>query len=354
MADVREVPPEAPVPHRRLRRLAWTLVASGALAAAGTEAFLRVCYGLGDPPVIVSDTRTEYRAKPDGHYRRLGNRIDYNAFSMRSDPIVTPKPAGERRVLVFGDSVINGGANTDQVQLATHLLRDRILADGLAPSGATVCNISAGSWGPQNLLGYVREFGLFDADAVVIVVSSHDAFDEVTAWPARSGDESPTYRTALGEAWDRLSPRVRARFLPAASAASPAARPDDPPPNPRGNPAPCLAAFGELLDRIRSSGITPIVAFHFERPELDATSEPEGHRLLRDVCAARGIEPISLAPALRAALEAGNDPYRDRIHPNAFGQQAIAEALMAAVEPALRGPATTRPTRRGLGQKSGR
>lgn len=326
----------ASTPRRRPRprRVAFVLLAIAIFGLLGTEAFLRVRYGLGNPPVQITDTQTEYRMRPDSHYRRLGHRIDVNAYSMRSEPFPLRKASpSDRRVIVLGDSVMNGGAWTDQADLATTLLEARLRRDA-APT-AVVGNVSAGSWGPQNLLGYVEEFGLFDADVVVVVVSSHDAFDEVERFPTKSGVPSQTYWTALGEAWDRARPR----WAPAPTATT---RPDDPPPNHRGDSAPCLAALGELIDRIRASGAKPIVALHFERPELDEAVESEGHQLLRGVCTAHGVEPISLAPALRAAIASGENPYRDEIHPNEAGQRTIANALIGPIESAL-APATSRP-----------
>ena len=325
-----------PVRRRRGRRIFFVLFAFALLALFSAETYLRLRYGLGNPPVLISDTQTEYRLRPDSHYRRLGHRIDVNAYSMRSEPFPPHKAStSERRVIVLGDSVINGGAWTDQADLATSMIEARLRRD-VAPS-AIVGNVSAGSWGPQNLLGYVDEFGLFDADVVVIVVSSHDAFDEVEQFPTRSGVPSQTYWFALSETWDRLRPQ----WTPATTSGAPATtRPDDPPPNHQGASGPCLAALGELIDRIRAGGARPIVALHYERPELDRAIESEGHRLLRGVCASRGIEPISLAPGLRASIAAGRNPYRDEIHPNEAGQRAMAAQLIGPVEDALAGPAT--------------
>lgn len=327
MSDAAPTNPPPVRPRGLRRRLAIAAMLTLA-TLAGTEAFLRIRYGLGDPPVVISDAVTEYRMAPNAHYRRLEHRMDFNAYSMRSDPITpTRTSAAERRVLVMGDSVVNGGAWTDQSELATSILQARLRRD--ATPNSIVGNISAGSWGPQNLLGYATEFGLFDADVVAIVVSSHDAFDEVTSLPSVSGVPSQTYWFALSEAWDRLRPSLT-------PSAPPTTRPDDPPPNHHGGSGPCVVALGELIDRVRVGGATPLVFFHYERTELDRADEGEGHRLLRAGCAAHGVEPISLAPAFRAAIAAGENPYRDEIHPNAAGQRAMAAALAPPIEAALR------------------
>ncbi|PSR13657.1 lipolytic protein G-D-S-L family, partial [filamentous cyanobacterium CCP3] len=53
----------------------------GILALAVAELFLRVRYGLGNPPLYVADTRTGYRLAPHQTLRRRGNRIAINAYS---------------------------------------------------------------------------------------------------------------------------------------------------------------------------------------------------------------------------------------------------------------------------------
>src|SRR5688572_26696934 len=109
-------PSAAPVPRRRrLRKWIVAAVVLGFVGGLTSELFLRARYGLGDPPIIISDPAIEYRYAPNGHYIRRGNRIDINSYSMRSDDLTSTKAsAEERRVLVMGDSVINGGAPTDQ------------------------------------------------------------------------------------------------------------------------------------------------------------------------------------------------------------------------------------------------
>ena len=46
-----------------------------------------------------------------------------------------------------------------------------------------VANIAAGSWGPPNILAYLRRFSFFDADVVVIVLNSPDYADAPTFEP---------------------------------------------------------------------------------------------------------------------------------------------------------------------------
>lgn len=146
------------------------------------EGVARWGLGLGDPPLMLADARMEYRARP-GDYQRLGNRMSFNAVSMRSDPVppARDETAGTPhvlRVLFLGDSVIHGGSQTDQDELATSILQRKLTAALGRP--VWVGNASAGSWGPGNWLAYTQTFGWFDADAVVVVASGHDAGDAMT------------------------------------------------------------------------------------------------------------------------------------------------------------------------------
>ena len=95
----------------------------------------------------------------------------------------------------------------DQAALLTARLETRLVEALERP--ATVGNISAGSWGPGNLLAYVKTFGLFDADILVLVLSSHDHTDHPTFEPVvgverRMPDRTPLF--ALSEVTHRFLP----------------------------------------------------------------------------------------------------------------------------------------------------
>ena len=166
------------------------IVASLFVLVGLLEAYARVVLGLGDPPLWMADPEIEYLPQPAKSYLRFGKRISYNAYSMRSRDFPRTKVnPDELRVLVVGDSVINGGAQTDQQALATTLLENK-LAESL-DRPVLVANIAAGSWGPPNILAYLRRFGLFDADVVVIVLTAR-----ITRTRPRSSRSAPRGRSA--------------------------------------------------------------------------------------------------------------------------------------------------------------
>ena len=130
------------------------ILASVAAVVLAAEVYARVVLGLGDPPLWRADPEIEYLPVPSRSYRRFGNRVSYNAWSMRSGDFPREKASpDEVRVLVLGDSLVNGGVHVDQDALATSLL-EQWLRGGLGRS-VVVGNVSAGSWGPPNYLAYI-------------------------------------------------------------------------------------------------------------------------------------------------------------------------------------------------------
>jgi hypothetical protein len=91
---------------------------------------------------------------------------------MRSEPLKD----GEKRILLVGDSVLNGGVRVDHNALASTMLEKKF-------SPVRVLNISAPGWGVNNGAGVIRHFGDFDAKAIVIVLNSHDAVGHIPDYP---------------------------------------------------------------------------------------------------------------------------------------------------------------------------
>lgn len=319
----------------RRARLAAGLAAASLVIVAGGEFFARYGLGLGDPPLTIRDPEIDYLFKP-GTYQRFGNTITYNSFSMRADEVVPSKTdLHELRVLVFGDSVINGGALTDDSDLATRLAQE-MLAERLQRP-VWVGNVSAGSWGPGNMLAYADRYGWFDADIAIVVLSSHDLGD-VPDFQADLGVNFPLQApvSALSEAVTRYLPR----YLPgwsfgvSADEPRPAAQPEV---DRETNEKAGRQLLHQLLQTAERNVATIAVLHHPKRDERDG--EPTGRTmqwrraadLLEQTAAEAGISMLQLAPYLDRATE---DPYRDTIHINAAGQRAYADALVCVAEQA--------------------
>ena len=92
------------------------------LAAAGAELFAARGLGLGDPPLLVPHPTLEYLPAPSQACQPFGNVYRTNRYGMRSGDFWPVPVEGEFRVLLYGDSVLNGGNPTDQPDLASERL----------------------------------------------------------------------------------------------------------------------------------------------------------------------------------------------------------------------------------------
>ena len=188
-------------------------VAGGIIAGlAATELTLRLAFGLGNPVLVQADPNTGYRFQPNQKVWRFGRTIEYNQYSQRSEAIAPQKQTRTLRILMTGDSVLNGGNPTDQPRTITELFEDKLSASG---HQAEVLNASAGSWGIGNQLGYLRKFGTFGSDAVIIQIGTHDMLQPTSTSDAVGSIYFPNQRPilAIQEAWTRYAwPRIAGKL----------------------------------------------------------------------------------------------------------------------------------------------
>lgn len=176
-------------------------VAGVVIVLVVTELVLRFGVGFCDALLYQTSGRYEYIAQPNQDRWRFGARIRFNSFSQRSEE----PDSTRKKILGLGDSVLFGGTWMDQDSLATTLFTNE--------TGVQMLNISCGSWGPDNCYEYLKENGTFGAEAMVLVCSSHDAFDGMSfvpvvgVWPNYPDKQ---YRCAIWELIDRYAvPRIR-------------------------------------------------------------------------------------------------------------------------------------------------
>ncbi len=303
-----------------------------ALLAVG-EVVARYGLGLGDPPLVILNSEIEYLAKP-GEYHRFGNTVRVNSRHMRSPEFPEHKEStNEFRVMLLGDSVVNGGSLTDQSDLASERLRP--LLEKTLDCPVTVGNISAGSWGPGNALAYVRRFGLANADVVVMVLNSRDIGDNPGAVPVEANDPAlPQSRplSALGEALTRyVLPRISRTLgqpTPVAYGSHASGEHEDD----KAARAQSLDDLRQLVREVGRARAIPLIVHFPLRTEVTGELEAGGITI-REFTAEQGLGFVDLRDELRAALDAGQEPYRrgDPIHPNAVGQELLANAVARAV-----------------------
>ena len=312
-----EPQPDSPPPRKRWPRYLLIVAVALVVVFLGAELFARFALGLGDPPVSVADPEIEYLFKPNSTFHRFGNTIHFNQWSMRS-PDFSPTPAAdELRVMVVGDSIINGGGQTDDSELATTLVAEDLRKQHQGP--VTVANVSAGSWGPPNQLAYVRRFGLFGAGDVVIVLNGDDAWDvPAKISPVGRSPEFPDHSPplALVEIWDRV---VKPKLGLSPGGPGPAKSPAD--------EAASMGALATLIDLAREKGANVAVIYWPTQAEVAGGPAEPGRGIIEQATTADGATFVDAAPFLAGDA----DVYRDPLHPNPKGQKDLAKAIEAAL-----------------------
>jgi lysophospholipase L1-like esterase len=152
------------------------LLAGILVALVVLEIGLRLLFGFGSPLLYLADPQIGYLLAPNQQTRRFGKAISVNQYSMRSPEISATRPKQTLRVLLLGDSIVNGGWWTDQTETISALLQQQLQAELLNTPQVEVLNASANSWGPRNELAYLQRFGSFQAQVIVLVINTDDLF----------------------------------------------------------------------------------------------------------------------------------------------------------------------------------
>ncbi|MEG4631584.1 hypothetical protein QUB56_18625 [Microcoleus sp. AR_TQ3_B6] len=106
--------------------------------------------GFGNPPLLQADANAGYIFASNQLVYRFGNRIEYNQFSQRSEQIDSAKTEGTLRILMIGDSVLNGNNTTDRKETIPELFEAPLLG---IKKQVEVLNASVGSWGNWQSIG---------------------------------------------------------------------------------------------------------------------------------------------------------------------------------------------------------
>jgi hypothetical protein len=281
------------------------------------EFYLRSYWGFCDTVLTEENDHYEYIAQPNQYRFRFRRHIRYNEFSMRSRPV---EKTGRYRVLVFGDSVINGGVLTDQDSLATTIIENILNKYNIDKGGVfQILNISYGSWGPDNCFAFMQEYGDFNAGLIILIVSSHDAYDTMTF--EKVVDILPDYpskqhRFACYELWDRyLLPRFLNR------------RQERQEPIIKGNVF--NPGFRSFHDYVKEKNIPFFIYLHPTKSELIAGKyESQGEEIVRfcidnHISLLRGLEYEDILD------------FRDNIHLNECGQKRLADTLLPEIKKSL-------------------
>lgn len=278
-------------------------------------------YGL-HTPLLYETTEYGYRVVPNQSIKRFGNRVFYNAYGLRSEPIESTPAEGVLRILCIGDSVTFGGTQTDQKDTYSSLLEDELHQRGLA---AEVLNASAGGWAPENEEGWLRANGTFGARVVVFQLGTHDLFQhKAPSEIVGAHPQFPNHAPLLG--LQELAFRyVLPRILGKIGISDPGVQAE--PTKTKQDVSRTLASLVRMIDQVRAAGAKPVVML---------VEQPEGLEPVDDLARFAKSELLSLTarlgvplirPVERLVGKGGERLLRDDVHPNEKGNRVIAQLI---------------------------
>jgi GDSL-like Lipase/Acylhydrolase family len=301
------------------------------------EVLLRVLLGFGNPLIYIPDAECGYLLAPNQKVRRLGNRIEINEYSMRTGSIA-PLPVPETlRVLLLGDSVANGGWWTHQTDTISeimarqlrlqvhHLTSNTQLESKVKYSDCEVLNASANSWGPRNQLAYTKQFGLFGAKVLVLLLNTDDLFASAPCAAVVGRDRSYPDRKPAFAIVDLLGRHL----LPAVPAASAAPKPES------GDLVGCnLETIRKIHTISVSANIKFLLAMTPKRHEFGEPGlrdwEVKARARLAEFVKSEKITYIDFLPIFNSVAELPN-LYRDSIHLNPQGNQLVSQTISQSI-----------------------
>lgn len=299
------------------------------------EFLLRLVWGFGHPLLLQKDPDIGYMFQADQDLRRFGNRVQINQFHQRSpnktDVIINP----DYRVLMVGDSVTFGGTLVDQSDTVSACL-ENYLSEALSNS-VSVLNASAGSWGLGNHLAYLRRFGVFDAQIVVMQIGSHDLL-QVKSNSSRVGvdpsmpDHNPWF--AINELVFRyLVPKL---WHPSSAAGRMPTGPSDLAIRFEEN----MRSLAQSFAMVREAGAIPIILHTPDRNEVgpdpktwETKYESWRSRFL-ELARTNDVPVVNLVSMWRGTNFQGSW-FRDGVHMTAEGNRVAASLLVRELGPRL-------------------
>ena len=147
----------------------------GILFGVGVE-IISHYLGFGEPVLAKLDDTIEYTVVENQKITRFGNRVQINKLGLRSKEVTLKKKPSEKRIILFGDSIVYGNHHIDQDETIVSNL-DAILAKECGRTVFSVLSVAVSSWGPKNILEYIKKRGLYEGDVFFLVLSSHDIYD---------------------------------------------------------------------------------------------------------------------------------------------------------------------------------
>ena len=261
-------------------------------------------YCLTTFPLFMTDPDFEYIAAPNQDLSIYRHRFMTNQFSQRTLPLI---PSDTLVYLLLGDSAVYGGNQLDQDSLASARMGSRLSRQ--MGKRVRALNVAATTREPDNLAAYVRKYGLFGARKIILVVSSHHAYDNMTFEPVVGGTDHPDHNEPLDLI--KLLQKVRNYLSGNLSHPWPVAS------------KPIRRTFNTGLDSPRKLIIQnsiDLTLYHYlTTDEIITHRLSPGGREIRDYCQKYAISLLTTAETLAF--------YGDGIHFNEQGRKHLADVL---------------------------
>jgi hypothetical protein len=364
----------------RVRR-ALLLVAIAAVQFAMLEAALRIWGHSEAAPafqaLFIPDPVVGYRLRPNARTRFVTSEFDtqiaINGQGVRDDRDIGPKPPGERRIVVLGDSLVLS-VQVNERQTFCQLLEDRLnqsVASRVSDPRVRYRVINAGvqGYGPVEELLFYREIArAFEPDLVIeTIFVGNDAEDAASsAWRLRAPSATePSRRSFSNSVSESVVSRLRrvvrnsmvlqvlrVRVVSVTDRLSNwMSRPEPPLQTYAANPAPriaeglrvsreCVEAIASDAAGIHAKTMVLLIPARFQVDDADYGHLREavtgaGGRLVRDAgsdrfneaLAATSLPRLDVLPALRAALPGPDVFFQRTVHLTPRGHQIVAAAL---------------------------
>ncbi|WKN32541.1 hypothetical protein PZB74_04180 [Porifericola rhodea] len=267
--------------------------------------------GFRNAPLYYASDQYEYMYVPDQNRVRFGNHILVNEHSMRSAPL---SQRDSVRILLIGDSVIDGGVMTTHDSLAASILESKLSDQFHQP--IRVLNLAAKSWGPDNAAAFINKYGNFGASLICLIFSSHDAYDNMTFEPVvgiSPDHPKQQYALAIVELFDRyLIPRYVDPIFNTKKKRQLSNETDE--------SKPFNTGWKFFIDYCKQHNIELLVYLHAERGELMQT------KYINDTII-HLLDKYDIPYILELNTGLEEKFYDDNIHFNELGQKHIANIL---------------------------
>ncbi len=352
----------------RARRLVL-LLAIAAVQFAVFEFALRVWGHSEAAPsfqaLFMPDPVIGYRLRPNARTRfataEFDTEIGINGQGVRDSRDIGPKPAGERRIVVLGDSLVLA-VQVDERQTFCRLLEDRLNRRG-DPQRYRVINAGVQGYGPVEELLFYRDVARqFDADLVIETIFVGNDAEEALASASKLHAGARPVTEALSDSLMNRLRRVvrrsmvlqvvRLRIVSVTDRLTNWLSPPEPPlqsyaAKPAARIAQGLDTSREcvraIADDAAAAGARTMIMLMPARFQVDdadygrlrRTVQQLGGELIRDAAtdrfdrtlAALPVPRFDALPALRAALAGPDLFFQQTVHLTPRGHEVVARAL---------------------------